>query len=252
MNKRKILILAMTLCMVAILAIGGTLAYFTDEADLTNTFVSGQIDITLDEEIVDKNANGDYVSAEEGRTEEDQEYKLHPGQKVLKDPTIHVIKDEAGKNLPSYIAAKITVTCPGLGTLLTNEGHAPYIDITKLVSGGVAVEGATYLPNWNGKNLPGVHQNASCIAYQDVAKAAEGIWDIYILMDEPVAPGEDVVLFDTIEIPANYNNAEMKILEGLKIDVYAYAVQTESFDDNSAEFGVNCYDAMKAAFAFPF
>ena len=31
MTKRKILLLAMSLCMVAILAVGGTLAYFTAE-----------------------------------------------------------------------------------------------------------------------------------------------------------------------------------------------------------------------------
>ncbi len=47
MSKKKILVLAMTLSMVAILAIGGTIAYFTDTDAKTNTFTTGKVDITL-------------------------------------------------------------------------------------------------------------------------------------------------------------------------------------------------------------
>lgn len=47
MSKRKILMLATTLCMVAILAVGGTLAYFTDTDGAVNTFTVGNIDIEL-------------------------------------------------------------------------------------------------------------------------------------------------------------------------------------------------------------
>ena len=50
MTKRKILLLAMSLCMVAILAVGGTLAYFTAEDDATNVFTMGYVDIDLKEE----------------------------------------------------------------------------------------------------------------------------------------------------------------------------------------------------------
>ena len=45
MNKRKLLTLAMTLCMVAILAIGGTLAYFTDTDKADNVFTFGNVGI---------------------------------------------------------------------------------------------------------------------------------------------------------------------------------------------------------------
>ena len=48
MNKRKILTLAMALCLIAILAIGGTLAYFTDTAaPIENTVVIGDVEIDL-------------------------------------------------------------------------------------------------------------------------------------------------------------------------------------------------------------
>ncbi len=49
MNKRKILMLAMSLCMVAILAVGGTLAYFQDTDSATNVFTVGNVDIKLKE-----------------------------------------------------------------------------------------------------------------------------------------------------------------------------------------------------------
>ncbi len=49
MSKRKILLMALALCMVAILAVGGTLAYLTDEEVKHNVFTVGNVDIDLDE-----------------------------------------------------------------------------------------------------------------------------------------------------------------------------------------------------------
>jgi len=49
MNKKKILVLAMTLSMVAILAMGATLAYFTDVDNVTNTFTTGNVNIEIEE-----------------------------------------------------------------------------------------------------------------------------------------------------------------------------------------------------------
>lgn len=50
MNKRKIILLALSLCMVAILAVGGTLAYFTDTDNAVNTFTVGNVQIELIEQ----------------------------------------------------------------------------------------------------------------------------------------------------------------------------------------------------------
>lgn len=54
MNKRKILSLAMALSIVAIMAVGATLAYFTDTDKATNAFTIGDIDITLVEDFDDE------------------------------------------------------------------------------------------------------------------------------------------------------------------------------------------------------
>ena len=47
MNKRRILAIAMSLCIVAILAVGASLAYFTDTDEATNTFAVGNVKIDL-------------------------------------------------------------------------------------------------------------------------------------------------------------------------------------------------------------
>lgn len=59
MSKRKILSTALTLCMIAILAVGGTLAYFTDTDFANNTFTVGNVNIKLIEQqrAVDKEGN---------------------------------------------------------------------------------------------------------------------------------------------------------------------------------------------------
>lgn len=75
MNKRKILMLAMSLCMVAILAVGGTLAYFQDTDSATNVFTVGNVSIRL-EEVFDQNS------------------KLFPGVDVEKDVKVTNIGSE--------------------------------------------------------------------------------------------------------------------------------------------------------------
>ena len=57
MNKRKIMMMAMTLALCAILAVGGTLAYFTDNDQKTNTFTVGNVDIHIDEWMKDEEDN---------------------------------------------------------------------------------------------------------------------------------------------------------------------------------------------------
>lgn len=74
MNKRKIVLLAVALCMVAILGFGGTLAYLTDEETATNVFTVGNVDIKLNEEFkqdsllmpsTGKDADGNVINAVE-------------------------------------------------------------------------------------------------------------------------------------------------------------------------------------------
>lgn len=71
MNKKKLLVLAMTLSIVAILAIGGTLAYFTSTDEDENTFTFGNVEIIQREH---QRLQGDeYTAHNDGAPEFDAE-----------------------------------------------------------------------------------------------------------------------------------------------------------------------------------
>ncbi len=90
MNKRKILLLAAVLTMVAVLGIGGTLAYFTDTDDATNTFTVGNVEIDLTEPKWDEDGSGDAPD-------------VYPGEPLAKDPTV----TNKGAN-PCFVRLQVT------------------------------------------------------------------------------------------------------------------------------------------------
>lgn len=83
--KKKKLILAISLVLVAMVAVGGTLAWLAAQTQtVTNTFTAGDINIKLTETgAVDTNEDGKVDS---------QEFKMIPGSKLTKDPKVTVEK----------------------------------------------------------------------------------------------------------------------------------------------------------------
>ena len=64
MKKKSILMAAIAVMLVAVLVVGGTLAYFTDTKSATNTFTMGNVKIKLDESNVN-DPNGNRVTSNE-------------------------------------------------------------------------------------------------------------------------------------------------------------------------------------------
>lgn len=232
--KKKILAMCLVVAMLAIAVTGATLAYFSDTAAQTNTFTAGKVGISLDEAVVAVQEGTDNLVATGGRTDKAQEYKLHPGIVVDKDPTITMDADSEN----AYVAAIVTVK----GDLYDLIGVKGYdnINIHGLVSGGlVDQEGAqgTYHDLF-------VYQNDNYAIHQIANKEAK-TWTLYVFMkNEQTKDSDPIKLFEKLEIPAKYNNDEMAKINGMSIKVEAYAAQVESFAD--------CYAAMKAAFADAF
>ena len=83
--KKKIVSVCLVVCLLATAIIGTTLAYFTDEKTVTNTFSSGNVTITLDEAPVGLDGQ-----ATTGNRVTTNDYKLYPGKEYDKDPTITV------------------------------------------------------------------------------------------------------------------------------------------------------------------
>lgn len=102
MNKKKVLVLAVSVCLVAILAIGGTLAYFTDKDSATNTFTVGNVDITLTE------PNWEGTGSQDAP-------EVYPGEALAKDPTVKNV----GAN-PCFVRIKVTgLDCLGNAGMIT-------------------------------------------------------------------------------------------------------------------------------------
>ncbi len=227
MKKRKSII-CLLLLLLLLLSIGGTLAYLTSNQSQNNTFTAGKVQISLDEAVVE-NSGGNLVAKGKERTSENQSYHLYPAMTVRKDPTITV--DTASED--AYIAATITVK-GDIHDLIGVE-KSDNINLTKLISGGL-LEEVNEETDWNGLT---VYQNDNFVLYQKANKA-EKTWTLYLFVKASKAAGSKTVLFDTLTVPSNYDNAEMAKINGMTIVVTAYATQTNGFTD--------CYKAMTSAF----
>lgn len=254
MSKRKILLVALTVAMAAILVAGGTLAYLTDYDSQRNTFTAGKVGINLDEAVVENDPKTDNLvpkkdeNGDEVRTDDKQEYKLHPNMTVAKDPTITVDADSEW----AYVGAIVTIT----GDLYDLIGVPGYknLDIHGLASGGLMTQ-TTKQGTYGTANLF-VYENDNYAIYQEVGEnnvygdeegdKSKNQWKLYIFMKNPQAAGSKIVLFDTLTIPSDYTNVEMAKLNGMSIDVEAYAVQADGFEVEGSDIG--CYNALTDAF----
>ena len=96
MKKKSILMAAIAVMLVAVLVVGGTLAYFTDTKSATNTFTVGDVKIKLDESNVN-DPNGNRVTSNEYTG-------MLPGIQYKKDPVV----TNTGKN-GAYVRAVVTI-----------------------------------------------------------------------------------------------------------------------------------------------
>ena len=82
--KKKIVSIALVLCLALVAIAGASLAYFTDTDDATNVFTSGKVDITLNEVFDEENA------------------QLIPGVDIQKDVTISLSDYILGRKMTSH------------------------------------------------------------------------------------------------------------------------------------------------------
>ena len=107
--KKKIIALALVLCLAAVAVVGGTLAYFTDDDDATNTFTVGNVDIRLEEEKWEGEGS---VDAPE----------VYPGEALAKDPVVY----NDGAN-PCFVRISVTgLNCLGDAGMITYR--TDYVD----------------------------------------------------------------------------------------------------------------------------
>ena len=160
--KTKSKALLMTLCAVLLVAASvlGTMAYLTSTTgEVKNTFTIGKIAITLDEAPVNE-----YGEEVDGARRTGNQYKLMPGHKYDKDPTVHVEKSSED----AYIFVKV-------------ENGISAFEADTTIAAQIAAEGWMALPSVNN------------VYYKDYTKNADNDVDLVVFRNFTIAEGAESV-----------------------------------------------------------
>lgn len=206
MNMKKKLV---TVCLVACMAVtavaGGTLAYFTDAKDKTNTFTVGNVTIELTEPNWGKDQGEDYTG------------KLVPGgEPIAKDPTITLADDSED----AWVFAEVKV-----GEDLMNLMRSTNVDGNNQAK----------FEDWLG-DTP-IEEGWTCIDSDNLVYAYNTA-----LSNEGT---KVVTLFDEIKAPDNLDSEMIEACVGenpdMTITITAKALQKEAAE--SAD--INAYNQVK-------
>lgn len=190
--KKKILVACLCVALAVLTVAGTTLAYLTSQAEVKNTFTVGNVKMTMDEAKV--NPDGSLVVGA-ARVQENS-YKLMPGHKYIKDPTVHVDKDSED----CYLFVKVDNGLADYEAATVENGY------TKIAA-QITANGWTALDG-----VAGVYYRA----YPDASDATK----------------KDFVVFNEFQMSdtANADATKWAALKDATIVVTAYAVQADGFD----------------------
>lgn len=212
--KKKTVMLVAAIAMILCLAVGGTLAYFTDTTKTaTNTFTMGNVKIELDEAKVVADNNGEYTATEERVTKNTYE-NLYPGQVVPKDPTVY-----NNGSQDAFVRINVEITDFNAAGLLFNdaEGTFPNVKFADVFGDYVA-------DNWTVTNN-----------LKDAMFGKKPMTFTFTLKEKLVA-NDEVTLFKTVAIPASLDNVEANLLSGMNMNITAEAIQAAGFGSAAEAF----------------
>lgn len=216
---KKIVAIVLAMVLVAVAAVGATMAYLTDTKSVNNTFTMGNVKIKLDETNIN-DPKGDRVTA--------NTYDIYPGAVVTKDPIVHNV----GKN-DAYIRAVVTIEngMNWLGLYNDNVWTAPQEDAFNKLINNTLGEGWQLVEVDYDVSGPD-HPTSDCVAtlkYAAVLKPNENTTAMFTQIAIPgTVTGNDV----TTRIDQNGE---------FSINVVAQAIQVDGFD--SWELAFAAFDA---------
>ena len=242
--KKKILVLCLVVALAVTAVVGGSLAYFTDTDNETNTFTTGKVDITLNE------------------TFNEQTAKLLPGKDIAK--IVNVTNNEEDAYVRLHIAFPADTIYYG-----ENDGVQEYNNLVhfnqtyaSLAAGewnwtptaaGVGGEHPGYPGNGTNYNtytttIDNVEYRVFVVTYmtkltKDATTKTDAMFNVYLDKYADTTDGE------TYTAPANkdaggYRTAAMSSnLNNYKILIVAEGCQAEGFNDP--------YTALNTSFGVP-
>lgn len=224
MKTKSIVLMATALMLATVLAVGGTLAYFTDSDKAENTFTVGNVDLDLTES--EWNA-------------ENASHKLIPGVLIDKDPCITL--GSTSEN--AYVVATITVNhwsaVKAMMTANSLKSGDQYLfcdgtGSAAILNGGIADEVSTYssaITIGTTQLGAGFQNDDFAIVSSEDTDANTATYTIYF--KNQWAATDSNTLFSSVTMPATASSTEMDAIKGVNNDftvtVNAYAIQAAGF-----------------------
>ncbi|MFB0919918.1 MAG: SipW-dependent-type signal peptide-containing protein [Oscillospiraceae bacterium] len=216
--KKKTLLLSLTaVIIVAALAIGGTLAYFTDNDTAENSFTVGDVSIKLYEHVVNQTSDtfgqAVWTTDNDNTTDGNTYSNIFPGAVLPKDPTI----ENDGSN-PAYVRMKVTISNASAWKAAIPSGT----DLTTIFIGFIDGE-------WTRSNIIDHSSNPSINTITYIYE-----YNYILPINTTISP-----LFTSIKIPTGLSNQQMADIsgtDGFKMNIVAEAIQSEGFDTSAAAF----------------
>ena len=275
---KKIISLLLVVALTATIAISGTMAYLqTNAGDEQNVFTVGNIDVTLDEQVGIIGSGGEVKETEDGA-----EYtEIMPGDYLQKEVTVT-------NNGATPVYAAITVTLKNKNNnfaLLLNQaidqfygddkaqavydkvfigwglnhsktdaaGNATGMRLT--ITGDDMPENVLhvdsvktidqyalfYTGNWFG-------EQSDVIPFDGYYTEDMGTYEFKYTYYAYLPGGASTTLFKGLNVPAEFNAAQLAMFDGLEIDVTAAAIQADNMAV-AAEYAGDANGEAKTAFA---
>lgn len=211
-NRKKLIAGALSICLVAAVAIGGTMAYLTDSEKVTNTFSVGDLDITLTEPEWDDETDGK---------------DLVPGDTEKKDPTITAVEHDSYMRVIMEIQDKE-------GNAITDKDRLDLILKTIRYASPALSEDSSYSLN-DLNTVPTVNSDFTLVA--DKSSSDTNVTGVYYYnYNDVLKEKATATLFTNIVIPTDWNQTQLQKLGEYKIVIQAQAIQTDNFKDAAAAF----------------
>lgn len=227
--KKKVFTIIICIALLIITSVFGTIAYFTSEDEVTNSFTIGSVELALDEAKVNENGkpvdkDGNIVTdLNKAERIEGNTYKLVPGSSYTKDPTITILKDSKD----SYVRMLVIVSDDKSLKLAFPKDKE--IDNKKIYED--YYDGDTILFH---KIVDG-YDSSKWIYNSFYEKDSSYIYEYRYYKEVNGKSGNLKLepLFTSITIPGTVNNIELSNLDNFSLTVVGNAIQNNGF--NSAD-----------------
>lgn len=217
--KKKLLAAGLAVCMAATLIGGATLAFFTDQHDVTNTFVVGNVGIALEETSVADPPNKVVAGVAQYADPEKQEgflgfqyEKVVPGMKYSKNVDVTVDAD----SMDAYVFVELNIS--------------DYANLEQLIATAAAEDNVTIQTTaldqafLYGSNGTAPLEGGTLYACKTQSDGSYSLIYSYGVK----SAGDTIHVFDGIQVPGGLNKAMAHVpADGFDLKITAYAIQTE-------------------------